>query len=180
MLITRTLAAAFSGITRRRMLGTYWARTRTNPIPSFWLGGPTAQGASSCSIHLRSQAGQEPMCPPSSGSLMPSISSGSHRTAGGAQSSRGLATHNTRGAPADGTLMTKAQQLAQLESQGRVRCEACVLRPVFYIDGRPVSEGVEFLQPLPRAEVRVSGYPEEQIARHGNVFARRFHRARNW
>ena len=81
---------------------------------------------------------------------------------------------------ADGTLMTKAQQLAQLESQGRVRCEACVLRPVFYIDGRPVSEVVEFLQPLPRAEVRVSGYPKEQIARHGNVFARRFHRAGNW
>ena len=72
---------------------------------------------------------------------------------------------------ADGTLMTKAQQLAQLESQGRVRCEACVLLPVFYIDGRPVSEG---------AAVRVSGYPEEQIARHGNVFARRFHRAGNW
>jgi len=81
---------------------------------------------------------------------------------------------------ADGTLMTKAQQLAQLESQGQVRCEACVLRPVFYIDGRPVSEVVEFLQPLPRAEVRVSGYPKEQIARHGNVFARRFHRAGYW
>jgi hypothetical protein len=77
---------------------------------------------------------------------------------------------------ADGTLMTKAQQLAQLESQGRVRCEACVLLPVFYIDGKPV----ELLQPLPPAEVRVSGYPEEQIARHGNVFARRFHRAGNW
>ncbi|MGH7612863.1 MAG: hypothetical protein ACREMW_02310 [Gemmatimonadales bacterium] len=81
---------------------------------------------------------------------------------------------------ADGTLMTKAQQLAQLKNQGRVRCEACVLRPVFYIDGMPVSEGVELLQPLPRAEVRVSGYPEEQIARHGSVFVRRFHRAGNW
>lgn len=81
---------------------------------------------------------------------------------------------------ADGTLMTKAQQLAQLKSQGRIRCEACVLRPVFYIDGMPVSEGVELLQPLPRAEVRVSGYPEAQIARRGSVFVRRFHRAGNW
>jgi len=81
---------------------------------------------------------------------------------------------------ADGTLMTKAQQLAQLESQRRVRCEACVLRPVFYIDGMPVSEGVELLQPLPRAEARVSGYPQEQIARRGSVFLHRFHRAGNW
>src|SRR5437879_80712 len=97
MLVSRTLAAAFSGITGRRMLGTSWERTRTNPIPSFWLGGPTAQGVSSCSLHWRSQAVQEPMCLPSSGSLMPSISSGSHRTDGGAQSSRGSATHNTGG-----------------------------------------------------------------------------------
>jgi len=65
---------------------------------------------------------------------------------------------------ADGTLMTKAQRLAQLTSQGRVRCEACVLRPSFYIDGMPVSEGVELLQPLPRAEVRVSATPRANRA----------------
>ena len=81
---------------------------------------------------------------------------------------------------ADGTLMTKAQQLAQLMRQGRVRCEACVLRPVFYIEGMPVSEGLEILPPISPAEVRVSGYPDEQIARHGKVFVRRFHRAGNW
>ena len=81
---------------------------------------------------------------------------------------------------ADGTLMTKAQRLAQLTSQGRVRCEACVLRPVSYIDGMPVSEGVELLELLPRAEGRVSGYPQVQIARRGSVFVRRFHREGNW
>jgi hypothetical protein len=74
---------------------------------------------------------------------------------------------------ADGILMTKAQRLAQMRSQGPT------IRPLFYIDGVLVSEGGE-RAPLARPDEQVPGYAEEQITAYSTVFVRRFLRADSW
>lgn len=68
---------------------------------------------------------------------------------------------------ADGTLMTKAERLAQLKTQGAS------------IDGQVVSEAV-VMEPFAFPETPLRSHTDVQIQHHGNVFVRRFRQDDIW
>jgi len=69
---------------------------------------------------------------------------------------------------ADGTLMTKAERLAQLRTQGAS------------IDGQVVSEAIVIEHPFALPETPLRRHTDVQIQRHGNVFVRRFRQDDIW